>query len=387
MTEEREELAAIGERLQREHGTLWLHRLKGDPYAALLCDVDDDPAPLRERVRAVGPLWRSGAGVWVTADPRTAATLFAHPGIGHQTAPPEELLGPGEETVTPVRVQKGLGPLCARLLDAAGPEFDLVTELAEPLAAAALAEACAIPERERGRFAEALAACEVLQDATVAPQRLAATRRLRTGLDALRSLLDGAPPGAPGPLALAVAARTGADLVARAVLRAPFPLSAREAGRAAEEVLRAEPPGRIAPLVARTETEVAGARIAGGDRLAVLLGGGAAEATAPAHRTLAPFHRALAESALTALADRRAMVRPTAPVVRRARAPLTRGPARAPVVVTPVTATGPGGSGTTTTTTADRRTDATTTPTVPPEATPSPRAAAAALGARRGEAR
>ena len=134
MTEEREELAALGERLQREHGTLWLHRLKGDPYAALLCDVDDDPAPLRERVRAAGPLWRSGTGVWVTADPRTAATLFAHPGIGHLTAPPEELPGLGEETVTPVRVQKGLGPLCARLLDAAGPEFDLVTEVAEPLA-------------------------------------------------------------------------------------------------------------------------------------------------------------------------------------------------------------------------------------------------------------
>ncbi|MEU3572149.1 TDP-4-keto-6-deoxy-glucose 3,4-isomerase, partial [Kitasatospora sp. NPDC036755] len=71
--------ARLGERLQHEHGLLWLHRMKGDPYAALLCDVDEDPGPLRERVRAVGPLWRSATGPWVTGDPAMGAALLADP--------------------------------------------------------------------------------------------------------------------------------------------------------------------------------------------------------------------------------------------------------------------------------------------------------------------
>ncbi|MFJ8330614.1 hypothetical protein [Streptomyces sp. NPDC094437] len=363
------EPAELGERLQREHGTLWLHRLRDDPYAALLCDIDDDPGPLRERVLAAGPLWRSGPGPWVTADPATAAALLAHPGIGHVTALP------GEAAVTDVRVPEGLGSLCARLLDAAGPEFDLVTDVAEPLAAGALAEVCAIREADRGRFAEALAACGVAQDAVVCPQRLATTRRLRTGLDELRSLLDGALPDAPGPATVVIAARAGADLVARTVLRARFPLSAREAGQTAEEALRAEPPGWIVPLVARTDLEVAGARIAAGERLAILHDGGPGAVTAPAHRALAPFHRGLAETVLAALADRYSQVRPATPVVRRPRAPLTRGPARARVRTTATPTVNSGAAGTITPTTADRRAAATTTP------------AAAALGARRGEAR
>ncbi len=322
------ELARLGERLQREHGTLWLHRLKGDPYAALLCDIDEDPGPLRERVRAAGPLWRSGTGAWVTADPATAAALLAHPGIGHVPALP------GEAAVTDVRVPDGLGSLCARLLDAVGPEFDLVTAVAEPLAAGALAEVCAIPETDRDRFAEALVACAPAQDAMVCPQRLATTRRLRTGLDELRSLLDGAPPDAPGPATVVVAARTGADLIVRTVLRARFPLSAREAVRTAMAALSDEPPGWVVPLVARTALEVAGARIAAGERLAILPEGGPGAVTAPAHRVPAPFHRALAEAVLAALADRYARLHPVAPVVRRARAPLTRGPARALVRTT-----------------------------------------------------
>ncbi|MFD0622282.1 hypothetical protein ACFQ2K_05025 [Streptomyces sanglieri] len=144
--------------------------------------------------------------------------------------------------------------------------------------------------------------------------------------------------------------------------------------------------------MARTAVEVAGARITEGDRLAVLLDAGPGAATAPAHRALAPFHHALAETALAALANRYTRVRPTTPVVRRARAPLTRGPARVRVRATPITATGRAATtasapaGTTTPTTAGRRTTATTTPTAPPRATGSP-AAAAALGARRGEAR
>ncbi|MFD3724771.1 hypothetical protein [Streptomyces sp. NPDC058671] len=362
---EQEELAELGERLQREHGTLWLHRLKGDPYAALLCDIDDDPSPTRERVLAAGPLWRSRTGAWVTADPETAAALLAHPGIGHVA------VLPGEAAVTDVRVPGGLDSLCSRLLDAAGPEFDLVADVAEPLAAGALAEVCAIPGRDLDRFAEALSACGPAQDAVLCPQRLAVTRRLRTGLDELRSLLACAPPGAPGPATVAVAARTGADLVTRAVLRSRLPPSAREARRTAGEALRAEPPGWIAPLVARADLEVAGARIAEGERLAVLHDGGPGAVTAPCHRALAPFHRALAEAALAGLADRYARVQLTAPLVRRPRAPLTRGPARARVRAT-------------TTPTADGGAAGTTVPKAPPRTVASP---PTGLGARRGEVR
>ncbi|MDH6213179.1 hypothetical protein [Streptomyces pseudovenezuelae] len=313
-------LAELGERLQREHGTLWLHRLKGDPYAALLCDVDEDPGPLRELVRAAGPLWRSAAGSWVTADPATAAALLAHPAIEHVPTLP------GEAPVTAVDVPD-LEPLCARVLDAAGPEFDLVTEVAEPLAAGALAVVCGIPAAEHGRFTEAVTACGIAQDAVVCPQRLDATRQMRGSLDSLRSLPD----TVPGPATVVTAARTGADLVARTVLRARLPVRADEIGPTVEAALRAEPPTWIAPLEARADLELAGARIATGERLAVLLQGGPGPAEVPAHRVLAPLYRALAESLLTALADRCTDVRPTAPLVRRPRAPLTRGPARAPM--------------------------------------------------------
>ncbi|KQX56342.1 MULTISPECIES: hypothetical protein [unclassified Streptomyces] len=371
------ELAALGERLQREHGILWLHRLKGDPYAALLCDIDDDPGPLRERIRAAGPLWRSRAGSWVTADPATAAELLAHPDIGHVAALPEET------AVTGIRPPAGLAALCARLLDAAGPEFDLVADVAEPLVAGALAEVCAIPGEDLHRFAEALAACGVAQDAVVCPQRLAATRRLRTGLDELRALLAAGPPGAPGPATVAVAARTGADLLARSVLRSSLAPSARDAGRAAGEALRAEPPGWIVPLVARAGLQAAGARIAEGERIAVLPDGGPGAVTAPAHLTTAPFHRALAETVLAALAERYTEVRPVSPVVRRARAPLTRGIARVRVGVT-TTPTAGGGTAGRTTPTAGGGTAGRTTPTDPPREAVSPRAA---LGARGGDAR
>ncbi|MFB9434749.1 hypothetical protein [Streptomyces showdoensis] len=320
------ELAELGERLQRAYGTLWLHRLKGDPYAALLCDVDEDPGPLKERVRAAGPLWRSGPGPWVTADPAVGAALLAHPGTGHEPLLPGE---PARPSTAPLPVPD-LGPLCARLLDAAGAEFDLVADVAEPLAAGALARACAVPEDEHGRFAEALADCGTALDAVVCPQRLATARRTGPALDVLRSLL-GAAPGAPDPAAVVAGARTGADLVARTVLGARLPLPAGRAAATVDRALDTGPPVRIAPLVAHADIELAGARIAAGERLAVLLDDGPEP---PVLRATAPLRRAMAESLLAALADRYTGLSPTAPAVRRPRAPLTRGPARVPLRAT-----------------------------------------------------
>ncbi|MER8047529.1 hypothetical protein [Streptomyces sp. NPDC094032] len=314
MTTDRADVAELGERLQRAYGTLWLHRLKGDPYAALLCDVDEDPGPLRERVRAAGPLWRSGPGPWVTADPAVGTALLAHPATAHAPVLPDE---DPRLPAAPLPVPD-LGPLCARLLDAAGPEFDLVAAVAEPLAAGALAQACAIPEAEHGRFAEALADCGTLLDAMVCPQRLATARRTGPALDVLRTLLAAAP-GAPDPAAVVAGARIGADLVTRTVLA------------------DTAPPLRIAPLLAHADIEFAGVRIAAGERLAVLLDDGddaAGTAEPPALRATAPLRRAMAETVVAALADRYAGLRPTAPAVRRPRAPLTRGPARVPLRAT-----------------------------------------------------
>ncbi|MFC8507230.1 hypothetical protein ACFT6Z_06850 [Streptomyces sp. NPDC057131] len=323
------ELAELGERLQRAYGTLWLHRLKGDPYAALLCDVDEDPGPLRERVRAAGPLWRSGPGPWVTADPAVGAALLGHPGTRHEPVLPGEASRP-PTALLPV---PDLDPLCVRLLDAAGPEFDLVADVAEPLAAAALARACAIPEAEHGRFAQALADCGTALDALVCPQRFATARRTGPALDVLRSLLR-AVPGAPDPATVVTGARTGADLVARTVLGARLPLPRGEAAAAVDRALDAEPPVRIAPLAAHADIELAGARIAPGERLAVLLDDGPGAAGPPVLRATAPLRRAMAESLLAAVADRYAALNPAAPAVRRPRAPLTRGPARVPLRAT-----------------------------------------------------
>ncbi|MGW7449323.1 hypothetical protein [Kitasatospora sp. NPDC054795] len=327
--------ARLGERLQYEQGLLWLHRMKGDPYAALLCDVDEDPGPLRERVRAVGPLWRSATGPWVTGDPAMGAALLADPRLAPAPVLPGD--GDGPPPAGPVPPPEGVR---VRLPDALGPEFDLVTEVAEPLVAAALAEACGIPADEHERFARAVTACGTALDATVCPQRLDTTRRLHAAADALRSLLA-AVPGAPVPATVVAAARTGADLIVRTLLRARFPLPPAAVGPTVSDALRERPPVWIAPLVARAEVPIAGERIAAGERVAVLIGDGHGHGQDHG-QDLAPFRRALAEGTLAAFAARYAELRPAGPAVRRPRAPLTRGPARVPVRAT-AAATGGGG--------------------------------------------
>ncbi|NUK82654.1 hypothetical protein HRW23_36010, partial [Streptomyces lunaelactis] len=70
------EIGELGRRLQRAHGEVWLHQVKGDRYADVLRGHAEDPQPGYERIRALGPLWRSTTGAWVTADHDLAGRLL-----------------------------------------------------------------------------------------------------------------------------------------------------------------------------------------------------------------------------------------------------------------------------------------------------------------------
>ncbi|MET9297619.1 cytochrome P450 [Streptomyces sp. NPDC003077] len=69
----------LGHHLMETRGLEWLHGANGDPYALVLRGLADDPYPLYERVRELGPLYRSPTGSWVTADHAVAREVLAHP--------------------------------------------------------------------------------------------------------------------------------------------------------------------------------------------------------------------------------------------------------------------------------------------------------------------
>ncbi|MFD3543579.1 P450-derived glycosyltransferase activator [Streptomyces sp. NPDC058662] len=364
------DIGELGRRLQRAHGEVWLHQMKGDPYADVLRGHDEDPHPGYERIRALGPLRRSTTGAWVTADHALAASVLggtwprdpvtdedAHvpvrdAGLGGDSACYERLRASAGSLVTPAAVTA----VCERAVAGLDGDFDLVTDLAERVPVDLLAEAAGLSAARRRELARDCAAAAIVLDGLLCPQRLDATRRAAAAVAGLRALLT-EPDGNPGPgpreaaLPLATAGvRTAAALVTGSVLAVvdhpeEWSRVADDPGHAAAvvtEVLRYDPPVRLHPVIAGADVELAGQRVSRGERLVVLLAaanrdpdvfpdpsrfdtGRPTEPLLPTHvhRLTVPFARALAESVVRALVAAGPRPRRAAPHLRSRRSPVT----------------------------------------------------------------
>nr|WP_272920314.1 P450-derived glycosyltransferase activator [Streptomyces sp. SID5473] len=366
------EISELGRRLQRAHGEVWLHHMKGDPYADVLRGHAEDPHPVYERIRALGPLWRSTTGTWVTADHGLATTLLgeawphgpvsgepgrtpvADAGLGGDAAHYERLHGPAAAAFAPAEVTA----VCERAVDGLAGDFDLVTDLAERVPVDLLARTLGLPAAHRPEFAEACAAAGTVLDGLLCPQRLEAARRALTAVGRLRTLLaaahrdpDGTGPRDTAVLLATAGVRTAARLVGSSVLAVvdhpeQWSRVADDPGHAAlvvTETLRYDSPVQLHPAVARADAEFAGERIAAGEQVVVLVGAanrdpgvftdpgrflpgrpGAVLAPALYHRVTLPFARALAEAVVRALVAAGPRVHRAGPHLRSRRSPVTR---------------------------------------------------------------
>ncbi|BDM71254.1 hypothetical protein HEK616_47410 [Streptomyces nigrescens] len=312
-----------GHPLHLAHGELWLHRCKGDPYARVLCGLGD-PSPAHEELRGRGALSSSRTGTRVTVDRRLAEQLLGHPALGPQrfaespgTSGLRHLDAAFDHAERAARHRPGAfaatgpgtGPLhalmesvCEAVLDGLGPSFDLVDDLAAPVATGFVVGLFGLTAAQSSRLAAGVTAAGALLDAQLCPQRLEVSRRLVAAADEVGALLgelaeqrlhDGldalypVDPGVPAEdgelralavLQAVVGVRIGTALIGRALLTLVdrpelWAAAADPPGAAAviDETWRHEPPVRIVPLVAREDCEVLGFRLTAGERLAVLL--------------------------------------------------------------------------------------------------------------------
>lgn len=332
------DIGELGSRLQLGQATTWLHRIKGDPYAAVLCGFNDDPYPLYARVRARGRLWRSSLGTWVTADHGPAGALLGIPAVTvrRPVGTPESLGKPAE--LPAARVEQ----VCRRVLDGLGRQFDLVTDLAERIPVELIGDLLDLPQPRRVRLAELVPSLSTAMDSALCSQRLETERRMLAALAEL-SEVERAPAVAD--------VRVTANLIANAVialLRHPDEAAklAEDPSRAAlviAETARWDPPVHIIALTVDADVEIGGQDIAARSDVAVLIVAAnrdpgvfdGPERFAPDRTATAvlraPFSHTHAEIALRTIAPRLPGLHITGPVLRRRRAPVTRSPLRCPV--------------------------------------------------------
>jgi P450-derived glycosyltransferase activator len=256
----------LGRILLSLRGFQWIIGTKGDPYALLLRAASDDPHELGRRIRRRGPLYRSSAGVWVTATHSVAQTALRAVELSPRPAPPDppveaaESVGtaadplpwevPTLREVLPLeeaflnmsrsdqdRIRAGVAAAfatvvehhdgeaadrCRDLLRARTAGFDLMTRFARPAATASLGALLGVPAQDHHRLVALCERTACALDAVLCPPRLTTARELLSALEETRSICAGMLSGGPaaGPNLLAAMARTEAepDLLATAML-------------------------------------------------------------------------------------------------------------------------------------------------------------------------
>ncbi|MEV4175918.1 P450-derived glycosyltransferase activator [Nonomuraea sp. NPDC049709] len=393
----------------------------GDPYARLLHGDGDGTDAIGDEIRQRGPLYRSELGPWVTADAEVAAALLREPRLdtGHPGAGQDHVRENLWETwrtchVTPLsgtpltlplaeyaRLARlndpVLGPRVAgswradvrralsTVLDPLGPRFDLVTDLAGPAVAAALAAVLGFPDPAAAELATLLPRLGVAPDSVLCPPRLPVAGELAEAAARARELArDLVEERAAGPRDDAVSAllATGHDradvtqvcllhLVAGAgiatatlsgavvaLLGHPDRWAALRqdpglAADAVEETLRWAPPVRIVSRIAQEPIAIAGQEIDADDHVVILVGAANRDPSAgpdpdrfdPARKNalnlsltgggyeelVAPLARLIATEAVRGVATRLPGLRTDGALLRRMRSPVVQAVLKLPM--------------------------------------------------------
>ncbi|MEU4711953.1 P450-derived glycosyltransferase activator [Nocardia salmonicida] len=367
----------LGRRLQLIQGLHWLYAADGDPYATLLRGFDDDLQPIHQSLRERGRLWPSRTGTWVTGRYSDSVELIGHSALGTrytegQSAVQQVMdwdqefgdIDPGEshrlgEAADALLAPASIGERYEQVLRSVGDEFDLLADVAERISVDLVADLFEVSASGRARLAENRGNLAIAADSSLCPQRLDAGHLMLSALTELRELLGGRPLGL---LYGVLGVRISADLLAKAVLALledPEHWTAiaddpARAAKAVDETLRYDPPVQVQVAVAQRDFEAAGQHVPAGSQIAVVIAaanrdpevfaapdrfdpdrnagprGSALTPGGPAGLIL-PFARAHAEAALQALSARFPGLRVNGDVLRRRRAPLTKGLLRLPV--------------------------------------------------------
>jgi len=294
-----------------------------------------DPYPELGLLRAHAPVsWHAPTGLWLAASHAAAGAVLRDRRLGRlwRDREPAEVYEPFNllhrnqmmENEPPVhtrlrslvaqafgrghveRLRPAVAAEAAALLAAAGSEFDLLADVAEPLAVTVIAELLGVPAADRHRLRPWSAAIVRMYEVSRTPEtEAAALTASREFADYLRDLADRrrAEPR-DDMISHLVAVRDGSDrlsadeLVASAILllnagheasvnalgggvvallRHPGQLARLRADRglirtAAEEMIRYDPPLHMFVRTAAAPVEVAGVAIPAGAQVAALLG-------------------------------------------------------------------------------------------------------------------
>ncbi|MFF5448603.1 cytochrome P450 [Streptomyces sp. NPDC012888] len=350
----------LGRRLQLVQGIHWLYGAQGDPYAALLRGhPGTDPREAYARNREAGPLWQSRLGTWVAARYAAAAELtavapapMAAPQPQVAVAWDEGLPGPADGAGAD-RVRALAGRACERVLAGLGAEVDLVAEVAARIPVEVLADLHGLAGADRGRLADACAAAAGALDAALAPPSYADAARLAEAVSVLRGLL-----GDRAVVRAVVEVVAARELVAGAlhaalVVPGQWELlvegGPERAAAVVAETLRFDPPVKVHVFTAAADTAAAGASVAAGEQVAVLVGAANRDpevfdrpdvfdpervsaaggprplVPAPYGVELEPFAGTVAATVVAALAAARPGLRAAGSAVRAGRAPVTGG--------------------------------------------------------------
>ncbi|MFF6905519.1 P450-derived glycosyltransferase activator [Streptomyces sp. NPDC012389] len=415
----------LGRHLLTLRGLHFVFGALGDPYAERLRGAEDH-LRLGERIRAQGPLHRSSLGTWVTADAGLAARLLADPLLAGLHAGPEAPRGhvrenvwetwrtchatpPGEAfpSLRPADCDRladllrpVLGPrTCGswrpdaeravhRVLDGLPSRFDLVRDLARPVAVSSLTAVLGLPDAIRAELLDLLPAFGPVLDSALCPPQLPVARAMTDAIGRVRELMEaavtarvGAPagdalsallavrpdgaPGDPGDVVTAgvLGAVVGTELTATTVANAVLALLdhpdqwssvCADPGRAAdavEETLRWAPPLTLRSLITQGRLEVAGEVLEADEHVVVVVD--AAQRDPERYedpdsfrvdrprdpgflhlaltdreqlRLLAPLVRMQCTAAVRALAERLPGLRTEGDPLRRGRSPVVRAP-------------------------------------------------------------
>lgn len=418
----------LGRHLLTIRGFQFVMGALGDPYALVLCGLTEDKAALGAQIRARGRLYQSNMACWVTGDAAIARQLMyddrlspAHPGTDEQQhvfenvwetwnlchATPldgaylsldRERYGLLNKVARPVLSdiaieawREDVEKVAAAVIDPLPDRFDLVADLALPIAVRSTARVLGLPEPCIDELTTMAVTLGIALDAPLCPPKLPVARQLMRHLEQLGAMIGtivdqrNAEPS-DGAISMLLAAddveRT--DIVAIGVLailagvetamtslvntlgaatddRDIWSLLCRTPARAidaVDEATRLSPPVRLKSFIAREDISVAEQTIDRGSQVVVVVDAAnrdpaanpdpdrfdidrprrdrylnLALAGATYEPFVTPLARLISQVSVEAVAERLTGLALDGPILRRSRSPVVGSPLSAPCTV------------------------------------------------------